>query len=144
MAEAVVEGAGDHCCEYMTGGCVVSLGKVGRNVGAGMTGGIAYFYDETGDFPEKVNTEIVAIQKVRTSAGEEQLRSLIEVHVEKTGSSKGRAVLDSWETSFDKFWQLVPPSEKNAPECNPELTIEEDELNGNSVKPELKPAAASA
>ena len=54
MAEAVVEGAGDHCCEYMTGGCIVSLGRVGRNVAAGMTGGLGYFYDEAGDFPEKV------------------------------------------------------------------------------------------
>jgi glutamate synthase (ferredoxin) len=55
MAEAVVEGAGDHCCEYMTGGCIVSLGRVGRNVAAGMTGGLAYFYDEAGDFPDKVS-----------------------------------------------------------------------------------------
>lgn len=54
-ADAVVEGTGDHCCEYMTGGCVVALGTVGRNVGAGMTGGLAYFYDEEGDFPEKVS-----------------------------------------------------------------------------------------
>lgn len=55
MAEAVVEGAGDHCCEYMTGGCIVSLGRVGRNVAAGMTGGLGYFYDEAGDFPDKVS-----------------------------------------------------------------------------------------
>ena len=54
MAEAVVEGSGDHCCEYMTGGCIVSLGSVGRNVAAGFTGGLAYFYDEAGDFPDKV------------------------------------------------------------------------------------------
>lgn len=51
-----MEGAGDHCCEYMTGGCIVSLGRVGRNVAAGMTGGLAYFYDEAGDFPDKVST----------------------------------------------------------------------------------------
>ena len=55
MAEAVVEGSGDHCCEYMTGGCIVSLGPVGRNVAAGFTGGLAYFYDEAGDFPDKVS-----------------------------------------------------------------------------------------
>ena len=55
MAEAVVEGAGDHCCEYMTGGCVVSLNRVGRNVAAGMTVGLGYFYDEAGDFPDKVS-----------------------------------------------------------------------------------------
>lgn len=56
MAEAVVEGTGDHCCEYMTGGCVVSLGRVGRNVAAGMTGGLGYFFDEEGDFPDKVRS----------------------------------------------------------------------------------------
>ena len=55
MAEAVVEGAGDHCCEYMTGGCIVSLGRVGRNVAAGMTGGLGYFYDEAGNFTDKVS-----------------------------------------------------------------------------------------
>ena len=56
LAEAVVEGTGDHCCEYMTGGAVVCLGTAGRNVAAGMTGGLAYFYDEEGDFPDKVGT----------------------------------------------------------------------------------------
>lgn len=59
MAEAVVEGAGDHCCEYMTGGCVVSLGRVGRNVAAGMTGGLGYFFDEAGDFPDKVCSAVL-------------------------------------------------------------------------------------
>ena len=59
-----MEGAGDHCCEYMTGGCVVALGPVGRNVAAGMTGGLGYFYDKEGQFPDRVNTEIVALQRV--------------------------------------------------------------------------------
>ncbi len=64
--KAVIEGAGDHCCEYMTGGVVVVLGPVGCNVGAGMTGGLAYFLDEDGSFPTKVNPEIVQIQRVKT------------------------------------------------------------------------------
>merc|ERR1719331_3275789 len=93
MAEAVVEGTGDHCCEYMTGGAVVVLGKVGRNVGAGMTGGMGYFLDEEGNFPEKVNSEIVSVQRVVTDAGAAQLRSLIEQHVARTGSPKGQRVL---------------------------------------------------
>merc|ERR1712147_61747 len=63
MADAAVEGVGDHCCEYMTGGCVVVLGPVGRNVGAGMTGGLGYFLDEEGTFPAKVNSEIVSVQQ---------------------------------------------------------------------------------
>ncbi|GFH32946.1 glutamate synthetase, partial [Haematococcus lacustris] len=117
MAEAVVEGTGDHCCEYMTGGTVVALGPVGRNVAAGMTGGLGYFLDEAGDFCDKVNTEIVAIQRVITPAGADHLKSLL--HVEKTGSSKGRAVLEAWDQYLPMFWQLVPPAEKNTPEVNP-------------------------
>merc|ERR1719416_48212 len=72
-AFAVAEGAGDHCCEYMTGGVVVMLGSVGRNVGAGMTGGIGYFYDTDGSFQEKVNGEIVKVQRISTTEGETQL-----------------------------------------------------------------------
>ena len=67
-AETVVEGTGDHCCEYMTGGCVVVLGKVGRNVGAGMTGGLGYFLDEDESFASKVNGEIVIAQRVESQA----------------------------------------------------------------------------
>ena len=74
MAETVAEGAGDHCCEYMTGGCVVVLGKVGRNVAAGMTGGLGYFYDADGTFPSLVNGEIVTMLRVTSPAGEQQLK----------------------------------------------------------------------
>ena len=117
LAETVVEGTGDHCCEYMTGGCVVVLGRVGRNVGAGMTGGIGYFLDEDGTFASKVNCEIVAMQRVGTAQGEAQLKGLIEEHVAKTGSPKGKAVLAAWAEYLPKFWQLVPPSEANTPEA---------------------------
>ena len=117
-AEAVVEGTGDHCCEYMTGGVVVALGPVGRNVAAGMTGGLGYFYDEDGTFPELVNGEIVAIQKVQTRAGEAQLKGLIEGHVARTGSAKGAALLADWSSAVQKFWQLVPPSEANSPQAS--------------------------
>ncbi|KAL4447262.1 hypothetical protein ABPG77_007295 [Micractinium sp. CCAP 211/92] len=117
-AEAVVEGTGDHCCEYMTGGTVVALGPVGRNVAAGMTGGLGYFFDEEGDFPDRVNGEIVAIQRVQTAAGEAHLRGLIEAHVERTGSAKGKAILADWSNSLQKFWQLVPPSESNTPQAS--------------------------
>jgi glutamate synthase (ferredoxin) len=126
LAKAVIEGAGDHCCEYMTGGVVVVLGSVGRNVGAGMTGGLAYFLDEDGSFPEKVNKDIVKIQRICTPAGEELLKGLIEAHVEKTGSPKGKAILNNWESYLDKFWQVVPPSEANAPETNPDAVVEQE------------------
>jgi glutamate synthase (ferredoxin) len=117
MAQAVVEGTGDHCCEYMTGGVVVILGSVGRNVGAGMTGGLGYFLDEVGNFPEKVNPEIVSIQRVNTPAGEKQLKELITAHVEKTGSAKGKLILEQWRTYLPKFWQVVPPSEADSPQA---------------------------
>lgn len=137
LAEAVVEGTGDHCCEYMTGGVVVALGPVGRNVAAGMTGGLGYFYDEDSTFPELVNGEIVAVQRVQTNAGEAQLRGLIEAHVERTGSAKGKAILADWTNAVQRFWQLVPPSEANSPQAS--KTAEE---NANAEVGVLTPAAA--
>ncbi|MBD0384942.1 MAG: glutamate synthase subunit alpha [Nostoc sp. C3-bin3] len=121
---AVIEGAGDHCCEYMTGGVIVVLGKVGRNVAAGMTGGLAYFLDEDDSFRELVNPEIVKIQRVITEAGAKQLQELINTHVERTGSLKAKKILQDWQEFLPKFWQLVPPSEADSPEANPEKTTE--------------------
>ncbi|KAK8649235.1 hypothetical protein V6N13_129968 [Hibiscus sabdariffa] len=117
LAQAVVEGTGDHCCEYMTGGCVVVLGKVGRNVAAGMTGGLAYILDEDDTLIPKVNKEIVKIQRVTAPVGQMQLKSLIEAHVEKTGSAKGSMILLEWDKYLPLFWQLVPPSEEDTPEA---------------------------
>ena len=120
LGKAVIEGAGDHCCEYMTGGVVVVLGTVGRNVGAGMTGGLGYFLDEDDSFPEKVNPEIVKIQRIISPAGEQQLKEMIANHVAKTGSPKGKEILDNWELYLGKFWQVVPPSEADSPEAGTE------------------------
>lgn len=114
-AYAVMEGAGDHCCEYMTGGVVVSLGSVGRNVGAGMTGGIGYFYDENDSFEERLNGEIVKTQRIVTRQGDAQLKAIIERHFEKTGSEKAESILNDWENQVNKFWQVYPPSEANTP-----------------------------
>lgn len=116
LATAVIEGAGDHCCEYMTGGLIAVLGSVGRNVGAGMTGGLGYFLDEEGNFEAKVNPEIVKIQRICTAEGEAQLKELITNHVTKTGSKKGQLILDNWENYVPIFWQVVPPSEAENPE----------------------------
>ena len=122
--QAVIEGAGDHCCEYMTGGVVVVLGKAGRNVGAGMTGGLAYFLDETDSFPAKVNPEIVAIQRIITDAGKQQLRDLIQAHAERSGSQKAKHILENWSEFLPKFWQVVPPSEADTPEANADVSEE--------------------
>ena len=124
--QAVIEGAGDHCCEYMTGGVIVVLGRVGRNVGAGMTGGLAYFLDEDSQFPAKVNPEIVKMQRVTTSAGEQQLKALIQAHVDRTGSAKAKTILANWSDFIGKFWQVVPPSEEDTPETNPDAVAERE------------------
>lgn len=136
MAETVVEGTGDHCCEYMTGGVVVALGTVGRNVAAGMTGGLGYFYDTVGDFPDRVNGEIVTTQRIQTDAGKAQLKSLIEQHVERTGSATGKKILANWDAEVENFWQLVPPSEANTPQAS------KDAEQSRSVAQATAPAAA--
>jgi len=124
-AYAVAEGAGDHCCEYMTGGVIVMLGKVGRNVGAGMTGGLGYFYDPDGTFPERVNGEIVTLQPLMTDDGEAQLKHMIERHYELTGSERADEILNNWDESKGMFWQIYPPSEKDTPMVSEKSFIEE-------------------
>ena len=116
---AVAEGAGDHCCEYMTGGVVVMLGTVGRNVGAGMTGGIGYFYDKDDTFDDMMNPEIVKKQRLATLEGDIQLKSMIERHYELTGSERAEEILNNWENEKGKFWQVYPPSESKSPVVHP-------------------------
>ena len=127
--QAVIEGAGDHCCEYMTGGTIVVLGRVGRNVGAGMTGGLAYFLDEEGTFPTRVNPEIVKVQRVLTDAGKAQLKGMIEAHAARTGSQRAAHILANWADYLPKFWQVVPPSEAETPLANPEAVAEDKVLS---------------
>jgi glutamate synthase (ferredoxin) len=110
----VVEGAGDHCCEYMTGGVVVVLGSTGRNVGAGMTGGVAFILDDDGCLAQRVNHEIVAIEPLATLEQEAALKPLLEAHLAATGSIKAAALLADWPSAKGRFKLLVPPSEKLA------------------------------
>jgi len=130
LGAAVVEGTGDHCCEYMTGGTVVVLGPTGRNVGAGMTGGLAYFLDEDATFASKVNPEIVRIQRVGTNIGESALKALITDHARLTGSPKAKRILDAWDTYLPNFWQVVPPSEVQNPQVAVPAKEETKELAG--------------
>ncbi len=113
-ARAVVEGAGDHCCEYMTGGVIVVLGGTGRNVGAGMTGGVAFLLDESGGVRPRVNAEIVEVLSITTPQQESLLQSLLETHVSTTASAKAKALLSDWTNSKSSFKVLVPPSERAA------------------------------
>ena len=129
-ATTVVEGTGDHGCEYMTGGTVAVLGKTGRNFAAGMSGGIAYVYDEDGQFAKRCNTAMVTMEKVLTTAeqtaalgvglwyrgqsDEAQLRKLLEEHNRWTGSKRARELLDNWESSRLKFVKVFPLEYKRA------------------------------
>jgi glutamate synthase (ferredoxin) len=113
-ARAVVEGAGDHCCEYMTGGVVVVLGSTGRNVAAGMTGGVAFLLDEDGGLADRVNPEIVEICCLDTADQEAVLKPLLEAHRTLTGSERAATILDDWSLWKGRFKLLVPPSERAA------------------------------
>lgn len=106
-ATAVVEGIGDHGCEYMTGGCVVVLGSTGFNFAAGMTGGMAYLFDEEDGFPAQVNPELVAWERP-SDAARAELRALIEEHVQLTGSQRAANLLAQWERNYRKFWKVEP------------------------------------
>ena len=110
-ATAVIEGAGDHCCEYMTGGVVVVLGKSGLNFGAGMTGGFAYVLDIDRDFVDRYNHESIDIHRVSPETMEahlHHLRALLRAHVEYTGSVWGDAILEDYRTYLPKFWIVKP------------------------------------
>ena len=111
-ASAVVEGIGDHGCEYMTGGRVVILGKTGRNFGAGMSGGIAYVWDKNKDFARQCNTETYGLEAVADSADINELKSLISNHLHHTGSPVARQILDNWSQSLAQFVKVMPTDYK--------------------------------
>jgi len=112
-ALTVVEGIGDHGCEYMTGGRVVVLGSTGRNFAAGMSGGIAYVLDEEGAFPGRCNTELVEFEEIDKDE-EMQLRGYIAEHVQRTGSPVAERILSSWEALLPRFLKVMPRDYKRA------------------------------
>jgi len=107
-AIAVVEGAGDHCCEYMTGGRTVVLGKTGRNFAAGMSGGIAYVLDEDGKFDMFCNMEMVELSLIEEIADNKELHELISKHFKYTGSPLAKRILDNWSEYSEKFLKVTP------------------------------------
>ncbi|QSH42209.1 glutamate synthase large subunit [Lentisphaerota bacterium ZTH] len=113
-ATAVVEGAGDHCCEYMTGGRVVVLGHTGVNFGAGMSGGLAYVYDTSGDFDLKCNLDMVDLESIDNECDAAELRELIEAHLQNTGSPLAERLLDDWENSLPLFVKVFPVEYRKA------------------------------
>ncbi|MFQ5840043.1 MAG: glutamate synthase large subunit, partial [Candidatus Methylomirabilales bacterium] len=109
---AVVEGLGDHGCEYMTAGCVVVLGETGRNFGAGMTNGVAFVLDERGKFPERINPELVGVERVEGAEDVAGLRELIARHGALTQSRRAVEILEGWDEYFPIFWKVVPHAVK--------------------------------
>ena len=107
-AIAVIEGAGDHCCEYMTGGRVVVLGETGRNFAAGMSGGVAYVWDKNHNFDYFCNMDMVEINLVEDSTYRKELHELIRQHYLYTGSKLARTMLDDWNHYVEDFIQVVP------------------------------------
>jgi glutamate synthase (NADPH/NADH) large chain len=107
-AIAIVEGAGDHCCEYMTGGRVVILGTVGRNFAAGMSGGMAYVLNEDENFDYFCNMEMVELSLIEDAADERELKMLITQHYNFTGSPRAKEILDNWSTYISKFLKVLP------------------------------------
>jgi glutamate synthase (ferredoxin) len=110
-ARAVVEGVGDHGCEYMTGGRVVVIGKTGRNFAAGMSGGLAFVLDADGDFKQHCNMEMVALETLSTEDADE-VREMLKRHVRYTNSSVAQKLLDNWKTMQSKFVKVIPTDYK--------------------------------
>ena len=121
-AIAVVEGAGDHCCEYMTGGLVVVLGPVGRNFAAGMSNGIAYVLDERGLLESHCNLEMVAVSGLN-SMDEHVVRKLVQQHFHKTGSARARQLIAQWEVYRALFRKVAPP-QPSAAELEPVVQLQ--------------------
>jgi glutamate synthase domain-containing protein 3 len=111
-AQAVIEGVGDHACEYMTGGRAVILGPTGRNFAAGMSGGIAYIWDYKGDFNLNCNLEMVGLESLEAEQDIAELRELIQLHHMYTGSTIAEQLLDNWQDSLSEFVKVMPTDYK--------------------------------
>ncbi|MFO1456523.1 MAG: glutamate synthase large subunit [Steroidobacteraceae bacterium] len=115
--DAVVESIGDHGCEYMTGGRVVVLGPTGRNFGAGMSGGIAYLFDENGTQQKRINAQMVEIERVEDATEAAELKALIQKHAEHTGSANAKRILAAWDTARARFVKVIPKDYKRVLAC---------------------------
>ncbi|MBO4246933.1 glutamate synthase large subunit [Halomicrobium sp. IBSBa] len=106
--KGVVEGVGDHGCEYMTGGAIVVLGETGKNFAAGMSGGVAYVYDPDGDFEQRANTGMVSLSRSLEGKDEQMITRLVENHAAYTDSERAKALLDEWDAALDDFVKVMP------------------------------------
>ena len=128
----MVEGVGDHGCEYMTGGCVVVLGPTGKNFAAGMSGGIAYVLDENRDFYKRLNKELVSFEEVTGKYDVLGLKELIREHVACTNSEKGKRILEHFSEYLPKFKKIVPHDYRRM--MNAIVQMEEKGLNSEQAQ----------
>ena len=138
-ATAVVEGVGDHGCEYMTGGKVAVIGKVGKNFAAGMSGGVAYVLDENNDLYRKVNKSLVSTEELANKYDVLELKAMIEEHVKYTNSIRGKEILDNFEEYLPKFKKIIPYDYKKM--LNAIAKMEEKGLNPEQAQIEAFYAA---
>src|SRR5690242_15432236 len=136
-AHAVVEGVGDHGCEYMTGGKVVVLGRTGRNFAAGMSGGVAYIYDPQGEFPGNLNAEMVELESL-DSEDLDWLHGMLQAHVDATDSAVGQRILADWENELTNFTKVMPRDFKRVL-----VAIAEAEQSGQNVDEAIMAAAGA-
>jgi glutamate synthase domain-containing protein 3 len=134
-ARAVVEGTGDHCCEYMTGGVVVVLGRTGVNFAAGMSGGIAFVYDPYQDFDLRANLDMVDIEPVTDKEDIALLRRMIERHVQYTASPKGRELLIHWEETLSLMVKVMPMEYRRALGKMAQEDLESRRTEAEQVRP---------
>jgi glutamate synthase domain-containing protein 2/glutamate synthase domain-containing protein 1/glutamate synthase domain-containing protein 3 len=132
-AECVVEGVGDHGCEYMTGGRVVIIGPTGRNFAAGMSGGIAYVYDDTGSFPRLCNTEMCELERADKPQDIETLRRLLTNHFKFTGSTRAKAILDDWDNEIRWIVKVMPTDYRRVLEHQAEIEERARQLAGRQT-----------
>jgi glutamate synthase (ferredoxin) len=122
-ATAVVEGVGDHGCEYMTGGVVVVLGNTGYNFGAGMSGGVAFVLDEGHHLTQKINPDMVQLVRISSQADVELLRLLITRHIRLTGSEYAQTILANWTSRLGLFWKVAPKGTIGATGKRPAIQV---------------------
>jgi glutamate synthase (ferredoxin) len=127
-AMAVVEGVGDHGCEYMTGGRVVVLGRTGRNFAAGMSGGVAYVLDLEGDFDRRCNTGMVELEALMEAQDIHLVRTMIAAHVRHTNSTHAAAILQDWTAIFSRFVRVMPRDYKRVLQAEARARSENREL----------------
>ena len=131
-ARVVVEGVGDHGCEYMTGGRTVILGKTGRNFAAGMSGGIAYVWDVDGDFPSLCSTDMVELDGLHDKDDQKDVWELINLHYKYTGSEVAEKILNSWNVILYQFVRVMPTDYKQILDKKKKITQMEAEFGQNN------------